>query len=147
MSSTFQACSVQSTPRTRPRGPKFYDSSGPLFSLYSDIAKEEDNKMTQHWKGEATDGVLVFVGPRVHHTCYYAPKLEQYRPVCFLPLSHPCSPYPSWTSSQILRTLPHSISRIFSRFLLTRTLRCHAHPSFPPFLHHPRSIHRPTPSG
>jgi len=32
--------------------------------------------MTQHWKGEATDGVLVFVGPRVYHTCYYAPKLN-----------------------------------------------------------------------
>ncbi len=51
--------------------PIFYDSSGPLFSLYSEIAKEEDNKMTDLWQADATDGILVFVGPRprVHDLC------------------------------------------------------------------------------
>src|SRR6266851_4862691 len=38
----------------------FGDSSGPLFSLYSKIAEEEDNKMTDRWQKDA-DGILIFV--------------------------------------------------------------------------------------
>jgi hypothetical protein len=43
------------------------DSSEPLFDLYSKVAKDEDNEMTEHWKNEATDGVLIFVSHHVHH--------------------------------------------------------------------------------
>jgi hypothetical protein len=42
------------------RGSNFGDSSGPLFSLYSKIAEEQDNKMTHRWKKDA-DGILIFV--------------------------------------------------------------------------------------
>ncbi len=81
--------------------------------------------MTDLWQQEATDGILVFVSPHGLHSCYYAHKLEHYRPVYCLPLSPPCSLYPSRISGQTLRTPPHSISRIFSRFLLTQTSRYH----------------------
>ena len=38
----------------------FRDSSGPLFSMYTKIAEEEDNKMTDRWQKDA-DGILIFV--------------------------------------------------------------------------------------
>lgn len=37
------------------------DSSGMLFSLYSEIAMEEDDKKIERWQKDA-DGILVFVG-------------------------------------------------------------------------------------
>src|SRR5437899_2493590 len=49
----------------------FADSSGPLFSMYLQLAGEEDKKMTENWKGDA-DGILIFVsrqsmcGPSTH---------------------------------------------------------------------------------
>jgi hypothetical protein len=42
----------------------FGDSSGPLFSIYSKAAEEEDNKMVERWQKDA-DGILIFVSPRV----------------------------------------------------------------------------------
>ncbi|KAF8470277.1 hypothetical protein DFH94DRAFT_214631 [Russula ochroleuca] len=39
----------------------FGDSSGPLFSMYSDATEKEDNKMTDRWKADA-DGILFFTG-------------------------------------------------------------------------------------
>ena len=41
----------------------FADSSGPLFSMYLQLAGEEDKKMTESWKGDA-DGILIFVSRR-----------------------------------------------------------------------------------
>jgi hypothetical protein len=38
----------------------YYDASGPLFSVYLQLADEEDTKMAESWKGDA-DGILVFV--------------------------------------------------------------------------------------
>jgi hypothetical protein len=45
----------------------FSDSSGPVFSLYSKIAVEEDNKTAERWKTSA-DGILIFVslGASIH---------------------------------------------------------------------------------
>ena len=40
----------------------FGDSSGPLFSIYSKVAEEEDNKMVDRWQKDA-DGILIFVSP------------------------------------------------------------------------------------
>ena len=127
--------------------PIFYDSSGPLFSLYSEIAKEEDNKMTDLWQQDATDGILVFVRTRIYHSPYYAHQLERYRPVYFQPPSRRSSLCPSRTLGQIHKTHPHSISLTSIRFSLTRTSRHRAHPSLPPLPYHPRSLHRDTPSG
>ena len=42
----------------------FGDSSGPLFSIYSKAADEEDNKMVERWQKDA-DGILIFVRPCV----------------------------------------------------------------------------------
>jgi len=53
----------QSTLNQQLRGESnFRDSSGPLFSMYSKMAEEEDNKMADHWQKDA-DGILIFVSP------------------------------------------------------------------------------------
>ena len=39
---------------------RFGDSSGPLFSIYSKAAEDEDNKMVERWQKDA-DGILIFV--------------------------------------------------------------------------------------
>jgi hypothetical protein len=36
------------------------DSSGPVFSMYSKIAAEEDDKTAERWKADA-EGILIFV--------------------------------------------------------------------------------------
>ena len=41
----------------------FGDSSGPLFSIYSKAAEDEDNKVVERWQKDA-DGILIFVSPR-----------------------------------------------------------------------------------
>jgi hypothetical protein len=38
----------------------FVDGSGPIFSMYLERAKEEDEKMAENWKADA-DGILIFV--------------------------------------------------------------------------------------
>jgi len=54
-------------PSTRPQQGEsnFGDSSGPLFSMYSKIAKEEDDEMAESWQKDA-DGILIFVRPFVN---------------------------------------------------------------------------------
>ena len=41
----------------------FVDGSGPIFSMYLEMATEEDKKMVEDWKADA-DGILIFVRPR-----------------------------------------------------------------------------------
>ena len=48
----------------------FGDSSGPLFSMYSKAAEEEDNKMVERWQKDA-DGILIFVSPCVSNPCCF----------------------------------------------------------------------------
>ena len=53
----------QSAPKTPLQGEStFGDSSGPLFSIYSKVAEEEDNRMVKRWQKDA-DGILIFVSP------------------------------------------------------------------------------------
>jgi len=40
----------------------FGDSSWPLFTVYSKIAEEEDNKMVERWQKD-TEGLIFFVRP------------------------------------------------------------------------------------
>ena len=42
----------------------FGDPSGPLFSLYSEIADEEDDEMAARWQQDAKD-ILIFVSSHV----------------------------------------------------------------------------------
>ncbi|KAH9987493.1 hypothetical protein BJV77DRAFT_1070467 [Russula vinacea] len=52
----------QSAPNQSLQGEStFCDSSGKLFSIYSDVAKDEDNKMVERWQKDA-DGILIFTG-------------------------------------------------------------------------------------
>ncbi|KAF8257263.1 hypothetical protein EI94DRAFT_1818438 [Lactarius quietus] len=39
----------------------FIDGSGPIFSMYMEMATEEDKKMAEAWKADA-DGILIFTG-------------------------------------------------------------------------------------
>ncbi len=38
----------------------FVDGSGPILSMYLEMASEEDKKMAESWKADA-EGILVFV--------------------------------------------------------------------------------------
>ena len=42
----------------------FGDSSGPIFSMYSKLAGEEDDEMVDRWQKDA-DGILIFVSPSI----------------------------------------------------------------------------------
>jgi hypothetical protein len=42
----------------------FGDSSGPIFSMYSKLSKEEDDALVDRWQKDA-DGILIFVSPSV----------------------------------------------------------------------------------
>ena len=45
-------------------GFNFGDGSEPLFSIYSNTAEKEDNKMAERWQRDA-QGILIFVSPHV----------------------------------------------------------------------------------
>jgi len=62
----------------------FGDSSGPLFSIYSKAAEDEDNKMVERWQKDA-DGILIFVSFRVFMRIYI--YVEHDRLVYSLPQS------------------------------------------------------------
>jgi hypothetical protein len=80
----------------------FADASGPLFSMYLQLAGEEDKKMTENRKGDA-DGILIFVSPFFMWRLY-AHSPQDRRPVCSPPPSQRWSQYPPRTSSQVPRT-------------------------------------------
>ncbi|KAF8263946.1 hypothetical protein EI94DRAFT_537389 [Lactarius quietus] len=42
-------------------GSNFVDGSGPIFSMYLEMASEEDKKKAENWKADA-DGILIFTG-------------------------------------------------------------------------------------
>ena len=51
----------QSAPNQASHGvSNFVDGSGPIFSMYLEMASEEDKKMVDGWKADA-DGILIFV--------------------------------------------------------------------------------------
>ena len=43
------------------------DSSGPLFSIYSNLVEEEDNKLAERWRKDAL-AILIFVSLRSPYT-------------------------------------------------------------------------------
>ena len=51
------------SPQTPRGGLHFRDSSRLLFSMYSKVAEEKDNKMVERWQKDA-EGILIFVSPR-----------------------------------------------------------------------------------
>ena len=90
---------------------RFVDGSGPLFSMYLQLAGEEDKKMTENWKGGA-DGILIFVSRRFclwYRGTHTHP--EGGRPVYSPPPSQPWLRCPSRTSSRTPRTSQRSTSQ------------------------------------
>ena len=55
--------------QTWQRGFDFVDSSGPIFSMYMEMAEEEDKKMADSWKADA-EGILVFVRHYILVLCF-----------------------------------------------------------------------------
>ena len=71
----------QFAPAQPPQGvSSFSDGSGPIFSMYLEMATGEDKNMAENWKADA-DGILIFVHP-YSLTWYFT--LNDYRPVYFL---------------------------------------------------------------
>jgi len=52
--------------------------------MYTKIAEEEDNKMTDRWQKDA-DGILIFVSFLITVRVAFANNLEHYRQVYSLP--------------------------------------------------------------
>jgi hypothetical protein len=53
----------QSTPNQPSQADSnFGDGSEPLFSMYTKVAEDDDNKMVKIWQKDA-DGILIFVSP------------------------------------------------------------------------------------
>ena len=123
-------------------GSNFGNGSGPLFSMYSNIAGKEDDKMVERWQRDA-QGILIFVSRHVASCAAPMSQLENSRLVCSRSSSRYWSPCRSKTSDLAHRTTQHSISRISIRFSPTQMM----HLPLPQWLHHPHSLHRDTPSG
>ena len=86
----------------------FGDSSGPLFSIYSKAAEEEDNKMVERWQKDA-DGILIFVRPCVYiHISFHINWNALDRSILCRSRCPPCCyrPGPQAEQSGRLRILP-----------------------------------------
>jgi hypothetical protein len=86
----------------------FWDSSGPLFSIYSKAAEDEDNKMVDRWQKDA-DGILFFVRPCVCIHIYFHIDWDTIdRSILCRSRCTPCcdSPGPEAKQSGYLRILP-----------------------------------------
>jgi hypothetical protein len=71
----------QSAQNQAPNGASnFADGSGPIFSMYLEMATEEDKKMVENWKADA-DGILIFVRPQSSSLVIH-PDLIGHRLVC-----------------------------------------------------------------
>ena len=62
----------------------FVDSSGPICSMYLEMAVEEDKKMAESWKADA-EGIIVFV--RLHVLVHSSHRFISRRLVYSLPPS------------------------------------------------------------
>jgi hypothetical protein len=54
----------------------FVDASGPIFSMYLEMATEEDTKMVENWKADA-DGILIFVRSYLLIWCFMLTRWPQ----------------------------------------------------------------------
>ena len=106
----------QPTPTQPLRESDDNDSSRLLYSIYSKIAKEEDNTMVEYCQ-RISDGTLIFVSP--HVSLMVTPHTNwRHRVVYSLPLSVDCSHSQSPTSSQTRKIPPHSTYRTSINFKL-----------------------------
>lgn len=95
------------------------DSSWPLYSMYSKIAQQDDNRLAERCQRD-TNGTMVFVSPHVKLLRQYV-STGKYRRVYLPPPSVHCSRSQCKTSSQISNVPLRSILRTYSRFSAIRT--------------------------
>jgi hypothetical protein len=71
-------------------GSNFVDGSGHIFSMYLEMATEEDKKMVENWKADA-DGILIFVRlyPSLYPVILWFTRVDGYRLVSSLLLLQP----------------------------------------------------------
>jgi hypothetical protein len=93
------------------------DNSRPLFSMYSRMAEEEDNKTVTRWQRD-TDGILIFVGLFVPVHLRTSTR-RIYRLDYSLPLFRAFSMRRSKISNPGPKTSPRSTSGKFISVLLT----------------------------
>jgi hypothetical protein len=105
-------------------GSNFGNGSGPLFSIYSNIAEKEDNKMADRWQRDA-QGILIFVSLHVSFRTPPTRQLENSRLVCSLSSSRYSSPSRSRTSDHAHGTTRHFISRTSISFSPTQMYTMH----------------------
>ena len=61
---------------------EFYDTSGPLFSLYSKMSEESNDNWAESYQKDA-EGIVLFVSPRsCLHTSKHANRKMNDRPAC-----------------------------------------------------------------
>ena len=125
-------------------GSNFGNGSGPLFSIYSNIAEEEDNKMVERWQKDA-QGILLFVS---HHAVFCTDPMRQLgncRLVFSPSSSEYWSPCRSRTSDHVHRIPRRFISRTSINFSPTQMYMTHS--PLPRSSHHLSSLRQDTPSG
>jgi hypothetical protein len=116
------------------------DNLGPLFTMYWNMAEEEDKKMTECWQKDAKP-IIIFVRISLLFSMLLHVSTQYYRPVCSLPLLHHFLPSQSSTSSETRRKPPTSTSRISISFKFSRAP---VHLSLPPQLNLLPSPHQHT---
>ena len=57
------------------QGTEFADSSGPLFSMYQRMTKEEDDEMAERWQKDAK-GIIIFVSPLAFFITFHMPRTK-----------------------------------------------------------------------
>lgn len=88
---------------------RFGDSSAPLFTMYSKIAEEEDNKMIERWQKDS-EGIIIFVR-NIRFRAVVRTNCGLCRLVYSLLSSLQRSLYQFRTLDPTHRILPRSISR------------------------------------
>ena len=123
----------------------FVDGSGPIFSMYLEMAAEEDKKMAESWKADA-DGILIFVRRRRSLSSYVVLHTDSngHRLVYSPPLLQHLSPCRFRISDRIHRTLPTFTLPISTGLLPTQMDPTSRVPSL---LHRPHSLHQTMPFG
>ena len=102
----------------------YFDSSWPIYLMYSKIAEEKDNNMTERCQ-KYTDGILIFVSPHVTSPYLTSHTNWKHRVVYSLPPSVRCLLSRSLTSSQTRKTPPHSTYGTSTRFWAIQTFLNH----------------------
>ena len=119
----------------------FVDSSGPIFSMYMEMADDEDKKLAESWQADA-DGILIFV--RLYSALVSHPFISR-RPVYSLPSSHRLYRCRFRAFNRIHRTHPTFTLQIYIRRLLPTQIDLIFRLPFPP--PHLHSLHPRMPSG